>query len=145
MTTTKQKNNEFEHQLTDPKEVKNLKEAKKLVELFRRITLSQIKEKWGQLYDCIRNDSPERRDFAFEELYGFEISDIDYLLCDSNMCSYCVHSYKQLSRYNANCLLGSSDLNQTKIMESKTPEELYKLVQKRADFLEKLIKKIERK
>ena len=53
MTTTKQKNNEFEHQLTDPKEVKNLKEAKKLVELFRRITLSQIKEKWGQLYDCI--------------------------------------------------------------------------------------------
>ena len=111
-------------------EIGNLDEFIKLIETYKSITLEFLKEKW------FRNGF-----YTMENITGF--GDINKcILCQSTiLCFKCIYTVllSKSSETLYNCI--NSNFYQ-KIYTAKSPETLYKTLQGRIKFMEKLLKQI---
>ena len=114
-----------------------IKAAKELIDKYQSITLEQLKSLWEKE----SNDYP---DFTIDGgwilslITGFgDISEC--ILCKhaNKICEHCIHSYNPNweDKRKYPCLEETYD----KIEESKNPDSLYKAIQERIKYLEKLI------
>lgn len=118
--------------------VKNIEAAKELVELYRNITIEQLKEVYEELCES-------REDIFFEDILhditGFG-SIASCHLCQpiEGHCSQCIHGEGLATTGASPCTYHETYEN---IEESGSIHELYNAIQDRADYIESLIKKLE--
>ena len=111
--------------------------AKKLIDKYKSITIEQLKSLWEKE----SNDYPECNidgSWILELITGFGDRS-ECLLCKhaNKRCEHCIHIYNPNLEDERNypCLEETYD----KIEESKNPDSLYKAIQERIKYLEKLI------
>lgn len=117
--------------------VENIEAAKKLVELYRSITIEQLKEVYNKLY--IEDDTIYFED-VLHEITGFGSTKTCHLCKPINgHCSDCIHGREN---YTADCPC-IYDETYENITDAESIETLYYAIQDRADYIESLINKLE--
>ncbi len=146
--------------------MKNIKAAKKLIELYRKITLDEIKEVWMAERKILCGSGDARvylgvyGNVIAEKLTGFGDACI-CLLCRETMkieksflknknikhiCSNCIYiSPATSSTIEPPCNDGSNKETFSDIMFAETPEKLLKAFRARANHIEEILTNLENK
>ena len=109
--------------------VNNLKEAKKLLEKYKSITLEELKEKYEK-YPYITGFH------VLNAMTGFG-SIKDCIICQKacNICSNCIYSFRQdVQKWNP-CM----DIIYQEMAEALSAKELFNAIQKRISYLTHVI------
>lgn len=119
--------------------VKNIEAAKELVELYRNITIEQLKEVYEKL--CENGEDIFFED-VLHDITGFgSISSCHLCQPIEGRCSQCIHGQGLATTGGSPCIYHETYEN---IADSGSIHELYNAIQDRADYIESLIKKLEK-
>jgi hypothetical protein len=127
-------------------EPKNLKAAKNLVKKYRSITIEEINKQASRIdtkFDLYMLHFPLGNTVA-RKLTGFgHVSKCK--LCSSVMyyCPGCIYYDTKSEFIKRFCLRGENEKTYRAIADAKTPTKLLVAFKKRADHIEKIIKKLE--
>lgn len=118
--------------------VKNLEAAKELVELYRSITIEQLKAVYNNLHEDGRDTG---MDSVLYEITGFGSTKSCHLCKPiSDNCMECIHGAKPECTDTCPCI---DHYTYKDIEEADNVNELYKAIQARADYIESLINELE--
>ena len=107
----------------------NLKEAKELLDKYKGITLAQLEEAY-------KNKSRLSGIDFLDEITGFNIYNISYILCTPvfGVCKHCIYSFR-LNEKSIPCM----DIIYNEMCSANTAEELFVAIQKRINYLTHVI------
>lgn len=111
--------------------VNNLKEAKKLLEKYKSITLEELKEKYKKEYVYITGRH------VLNAITGFS-STKDCILCQKvySMCCNCIYSFRMDNgQMKGPCV----DIIYQEMSEALSAEKLFNAIQKRISYLTHII------
>ena len=120
--------------------IKNIEEAKKLVERYNSITLAEIKQAWNY-----------RGVVAANKLTGFG-NPLTCTLCIAVIskdkrteCKYCIYNFDNSDeeKMNGRCSNGENIKSYMDIWGATSPRKLLNAFRRRAKHLEKIIKEVE--
>ena len=118
--------------------VKNIEAAKELVELYRNITIEQLKEVYEKL--CENGEDIFFED-VLHDITGFgSISSCHLCQPIEGRCSQCIHGEGLATTGGSPCIYDETYEN---ITDAESIEDLYDAIQDRADYIESLIKGVE--
>ena len=108
--------------------MKNIKEAKELLEKYKSITLEQL-EKYFKLYPYLRSKGILNRITHF--------GSIDCLLCVGAgcFCKKCIYSFRITNKWDTPCM----DIIYREMSNATSAEELFNAIQKRISYLTHVI------
>lgn len=117
--------------------VKNLESAKELVELYRSITIEQLKEVYNKLY----TEDGAYFEGVIHEITGFGSVRTCHLCKPINgFCPDCIHGQGESYTMVCPCI---NDETYENIENAESIQDLYDAIQARADYIESLIKRVE--
>lgn len=108
--------------------MKNLKEAKELLEIYKSITLEQLKDKF-KLFPYLTGKGILKRITRF--------GSSDCILCRGAhcVCKNCIYSFRIKNIWDTPCM----DIIYKEIEEASEAEELFNAIQKRISYLTHII------
>ena len=108
--------------------MKNLKEAKELLEKYKSITLEQLEQRYKKFPNS-------KGKFIMQTFTNF--GTVGCILCESvnGVCSNCIYSFRN-ERHNLQCM----DIIYKEMEKATSAEELFNATQKRINYLTHIIK-----
>ena len=112
--------------------MKNLKEAKELLEMYKSITLEQLTQKYKRF--TLKHFHLKEGRQVMRSITKFGSSHCILCIGASYICENCIYSFRNSQRE-----VPCSDIIYQEMEEAKSAEELYNAIQKRISYLTHVI------